>query len=152
MTDYIIAINCNRGHPDRPWRIGEFGLDVFEDGHPLKGADAEAYSQPPIWVFGEAIGKITMQGQRAARSWITPDGRALSHDDICGSMVENPDGSVTFTDGVGIPEGSYLRWQLHCGRCGYDLTARDEKLTVALDRLAAEGVSRISLEGLARVV
>jgi hypothetical protein len=40
MTDYIIRIHCDRGHPDRPWNIGEFALDVLKDDDPLVDANA----------------------------------------------------------------------------------------------------------------
>jgi hypothetical protein len=152
MTDYIIAINCDRGYPEKPWRIGEFALDIPEDDDPLRvGADA-AIDDPPMWVFGE-VGKISRRrGIRGAREWIAPDDHPLTDDEIYGTMRFEDDGSVTVTEAGGIPEGSYLRWRLHCDRCGYTVTVRAQKLDVVLDRLAAGGVSAISLAGLARVL
>ncbi len=148
---YVIAVACDRGHPEKPWQIGEFELSVLDDTDPLVGADAVGIDYPPMWLFGQAGGGISRQGQRAARKWIAPDGHALTRDEIYGAMTIEDDGSITGTAGAGIPPGSWLRWQFECGRCHYNVTMRDDVLTPKLDELAAAGVTAISLAALAGV-
>jgi hypothetical protein len=138
IAETAIDIHCDNGH--KPWHIGQFALDVWGDNDPATKDMPEAET-PPLWLLGEGLdfergtSRYTRrQNIHRARQWIDPAN---------GQVVD-----VT----KGFPDGSYMRYHLRCMKCRFTLVRNYDRLSVALDRLAAERINRITLRGLAEAL
>jgi hypothetical protein len=124
-----LSVQCVAdSHADRPWLIDSF---YQEEADEVDSATPVWLASSTYWRKGESIAQLKRVGSRAT---------------LVGNRLVQPDEYKS--DPFVLDNGSRSRYSFKCEVCGLSLARKSEVISACFDRLAAAGISEVSLEGL----
>lgn len=125
-----LSVQCtDESHSARPWLVDSFYLDTEAPFGSVWLASTT------YWRDGKSIAQLPRKGSRS----LLVEDRVISKEDFKAKVFV-------------LDNGSRSRYSFKCGICSLSVSRRSEAVTEAFDRIAAAGVSEISLAGLAAIL